>query len=167
MQFHARFALYFIFVGIMFCSTARGEIIDLVGLDHFAINVTNLQRSADWYEKILGFHVLHKWKTTWMIGRDNMKIGLFLRPNAKPLADIDSQLIIQHVAFLADGDKFAAIQSSLIKNAIQIDGPEDTGIAFSLFFHDPDGHLLEITTYHSLAPLQPLPVVKSSASHVQ
>lgn len=129
-----------------------GRAMELIGLDHFAINVSNLQQSADWYQNVLGFTILHKWNTTWMVGRDNIKIGLFLRPSAKPLPDIDSQLIIQHVAFLVDGDKFAAAQSELTKAGIKITGPEDTVIAYSIFFQDPDGHLLEITTYHPVPP---------------
>jgi catechol 2,3-dioxygenase-like lactoylglutathione lyase family enzyme len=132
-------------------SSHAGHAMDLVGLDHFAINVSDLQRSADWYQKALGFTIRHKWNTTWMIGQDNVKIGLFLRPNAKPLPDIDSQLIIQHVAFLVDGDKFATAQDELTKAGVKLDGPEDTGIAYSIFFNDPDGHLLEITTYHPVA----------------
>jgi Glyoxalase/Bleomycin resistance protein/Dioxygenase superfamily len=67
---------------LLFNPSARA--MELVGLDHFAINVTDLQRSADWYQRVLGFAILHKWNTTWMVGRDNIKIGLFLRPNAKP-----------------------------------------------------------------------------------
>ena len=137
---------------VVFLSNNHARAMDLDGLDHFAINVTDLQRAADWYQKVFGFTVLHKWDTTWMIGRDNMKIGLFLRPNATPLPNIDSQLIIQHVAFLVDGDKFDAAKNALLQAGVTIDGPEDTGIAYSMFFNDPDGHLLEITTYHPVSP---------------
>ena len=147
-----RIAVFLLFFSLGNLSSFEARAIELIGLDHFAINVSDLQRSADWYQTVLGFSILHKWNTTWMIGRDNIKIGLFLRPNAKPLPDIDSQLIIQHVAFLVDGDKFSAAQDSLTKAGVKIDGPEDTGIAFSMFFQDPDGHLLEITTYHPQAP---------------
>ena len=31
---------------------------------------------------------------------------------------------------------------------VPVEGPEDTGVAYSLFVNDPDGHLLELTTYH-------------------
>jgi catechol-2,3-dioxygenase len=72
---------------------------ELVGLDHYAVNVADLQRAADWYQRVLGFKVLHKWTTTWMVGKDNIKVGLFLRPDAKPPADPDKELLIQHVAF--------------------------------------------------------------------
>jgi catechol 2,3-dioxygenase-like lactoylglutathione lyase family enzyme len=83
-----------------------------------------------------------------MIGKGNIKVGLFLRPMAKPLPDIDSQFIIQHVAFLVDGDKFDALVAGLKAAGIQMDPVEDTGIAYSVFMHDPDNNLLEITTYH-------------------
>jgi catechol 2,3-dioxygenase-like lactoylglutathione lyase family enzyme len=142
---------------------------DLVGLDHFAINVSNLQQSADWYQRVLGFQVLHKWTTTWMVGKDNIKVGLFLRPDAKPPADPDKENLIQHVAFLVDGDKFDGIVKEIQDKGIQIQGPEDTGIAYSIFFNDPDGILLEITTYHQVAPAQQQPsaAATTSGSHAR
>jgi catechol-2,3-dioxygenase len=142
---------------------------DLVGLDHFAINVSNLQQSADWYQRVFEFQVLHKWTTTWMVGKDNIKIGLFLQPGAKPPADPDKVNLIQHVAFLVDGDKFDGIVKEIQSKSIQIQGPEDTGIAYSIFFNDPDGILLEITTYHPVAQAQQqqLPAATSSGSHAR
>ena len=131
---------------------SQARAVDLVGMDHYAVNVADLKRSADWYQRILGFRVLHQWKTTWMVGKDNVKVGLFLRPNAKPLPDIDRQFIIQHVAFLVDGDKFDGIVAELKADGLTFDPPEDTGIAYSIFFHDPDNNLLEITTYHPVPP---------------
>jgi catechol 2,3-dioxygenase-like lactoylglutathione lyase family enzyme len=125
---------------------------ELVGLDHYAINVIDLQRSADWYCRILGFNILHKWEKAWMVGRGNIKVGLFLRPTAIPVDDINSEIIIQHVAFLVDGDKFVAARDELVEKDVDVDGPDDTGIAYSCFFTDPDGHLLEITTYHANVP---------------
>jgi catechol-2,3-dioxygenase len=130
---------------------------ELVGLDHYAVNVADLPRAADWYQRILGFNVLHKWNTTWMVGKDNIKVGLFLRPDAKPPADPDKELLIQHVAFLLDGDKFDAALKELADKGVQIDGPEDTGIAYSAFFNDADGNLLEFTTYHRLPLPAPAP----------
>jgi catechol 2,3-dioxygenase-like lactoylglutathione lyase family enzyme len=125
---------------------------DLVDLDHVGMNVANLQRSADWYHRVFGFVIIHKWNTTWMVGRDNIRLGLFLRPSASSVADTDKLLMIQHVAFLVDGDKFAAALAALTKAAVKFDPPEDTGIAYSVFFNDPDGHQLELTMYHPASP---------------
>jgi len=131
--------------------------IALDGLDHVAINVKDVKRSVAWYQKVFGFRVLHTWPSgTTMVGRDNIKIGLYVRPKASPLPlvgkpprpDIDSQLIIQHFAFLVDGDKFGAALAALQRTGIPYDGPDDTGIACSIFVYDPDGHKVELTWYH-------------------
>lgn len=133
---------------LLAASTTYSSAVNLIGLDHYAITVTDLQRSASWYQRVLGFAVLHKWSTTWMVGKDNIKVGLFLRPKGKPIDDIDNTIAIQHVAFLIDGDKFSDAQAQFKALGVPFEGPEDTGIAYSIFFKDPDGHLLEITTYH-------------------
>jgi len=125
-----------------------GQKIELVGLDHFAINVRDLQISADWYQKAFGFEILHRWQTTWMVGRGNIKVGLFYRPNAVAPPDLETVLVIKHIAFLVDGDKFAGAQHAL-RDAGNSFGPaEDSGIAYSIFVSDPDNNQLEITTYH-------------------
>jgi catechol 2,3-dioxygenase-like lactoylglutathione lyase family enzyme len=159
-------------LGLAFCLGGRPALtLELVGLDHYAVNVADLQRAADWYQRALGFKVLHKWQTTWMVGKDNIKVGLFLRPDAKPPSDPDKELLIQHVAFLLDGDKFYAALKELADKGVQVDGPEDTGIAFSAFFNDADGNLLEFTTYHQLPAPAPAPLpaaaVKSRGSHTK
>lgn len=127
---------------------ATSVAIELKRLDHVGINVTNLQNSADWYEKVLNFKVIHKWNTTWMIRRGNMRIGLFLRPNAVKVEDIDHKLAITHFAFLTNAKGFNEAQSTLTKLGIKFDPPEDTGIAHSIFINDPDGYQIEVTTYY-------------------
>jgi catechol 2,3-dioxygenase-like lactoylglutathione lyase family enzyme len=117
-------------------------------MDHVGINVTDLQRSADWYEKVLGFTIFHKWKTTWMISRADMHIGLFLRPSAKKIDDLDNTLAITHFAYATDAKGFQEAQDKLKKLGVKFDPPEDTGVAYSLFIYDPDGCQIEITNYH-------------------
>jgi catechol 2,3-dioxygenase-like lactoylglutathione lyase family enzyme len=126
--------------------------IHLDGIDHFGINVHDWQTSADWYNRILGFEVLHKWDNAWMIGRGNIKIGLFIQPGAVPLPDLNSQLVIRKIAFLVDGDKFAGVIAELKQMGVDVSATEDTGIAYSVFIHDPDGYTLEFTTFHGDGP---------------
>jgi|SwirhisoilCB2_FD_contig_31_31809079_length_1259_multi_2_in_0_out_0_1 catechol-2,3-dioxygenase len=126
---------------------AHGSV-SIKALDHVALNITDLQRSANWYHDVFGFEVFHKWNTTWMIHRKGMKIGLFLRPNAASIGDTDNKLAITHFAFVTSAHGFADAQVRLKKLGIKFDPPEDTGIAFSIFLSDPDGYQVEITTYH-------------------
>lgn len=120
----------------------------ILRMDHVGINVTNLQRSADWYQEALGFTIFHKWKTTWMISRGDMHLGLFLRPNAKKIDDLDNTLAITHFAYATDDKGFREAQDRLTKLGIKFDPPEDTGVAHSIFIYDPDGYQVEITSYY-------------------
>ena len=45
------------------------------------------------------------------------------------------------------GEAFGQAQAELKELGISFDPPEDTGIAFSIFVLDPDGHQIELTTY--------------------
>jgi len=116
-------------------------------IDHIGINVHDLAISFQFYHSVFGFEIIHKWKTTWMIGKDNIRIGVFERKNALPVCNIDQAVAITHVAFRTDADGFAAAQEQLKKLGIAFDPPEDTGIAYSIFVLDPDGHQVEVTSY--------------------
>lgn len=61
--------------------------LELTGMDHLGINITDLQRSADWYERVLGLGVLHLWKTRWLVSRGNIKLGSSsgLMPSRSPI----------------------------------------------------------------------------------
>jgi catechol 2,3-dioxygenase-like lactoylglutathione lyase family enzyme len=117
-------------------------------MDHVGINVTDLQRSADWYQRVLGFKVFHKWQTTWMLSRGDMHLGLFLRPDAKKIDNLDTTLAITHFAYATDSNGFMAAQRRLKALNVQFDPPEDTGVAHSIFIYDPDGYQVEITSFY-------------------
>ena len=121
----------------------------LLRIDHTAINVKSLQNTFDWYNKVFGFEIIHKWTHTWMIGDQQIKIGVFERPEASVISDIGENIIaIQHFAFLTDKDGFEKAVEDLDRLGIPHEPVEDSGIAFSVFVIDPDGHLVEITYYY-------------------
>jgi catechol 2,3-dioxygenase-like lactoylglutathione lyase family enzyme len=88
------------------------------------------------------------------------------RPRETPLAaaliepelavdDLDNKLAIQHFAFGVTNNDFQLAVDTLQVSGIEFEGPEDTGIAFSLFLSDPDHHTVEITSYHEPVPPDP------------
>lgn len=86
-----------------------------------------------------------------MIGKEVIKIGVFERPEASVISDIDKNIIaIQLFAFLTDKVGFENAVAEIDKMGIPHEPVEDTGIALSIFLTDPDGHQVEITTYHDL-----------------
>lgn len=127
---------------------ARSQAPNLLALDHVALHVADLEKSAAWYEGRFGFQILHRWDGVWMIGKDNIKIGLFLVDKPAAVDDPDHKKIIEHFAFSVDGDKFQATIDKFRADGIAVGAVEDTGIAFSVFLEDPDGYKVEITSYH-------------------
>ena len=120
---------------------------DLQRIDHIGLNVRDLSTSYQFYRAVFGFDIVHKWTTTWMVGNDLIRLGLFQRPKAGPVCNIDEALSITHVAFRMSGEAFGQAQAELKGLGVSFDPPEDTGIAFSIFVLDPDGHQIELTTY--------------------
>jgi catechol 2,3-dioxygenase-like lactoylglutathione lyase family enzyme len=120
---------------------------ELERIDHVGLNVRDLRASADFYSRVFGFGILHKWTTTWMVGTEVIRLGLFQRPVASPVCNIDNAVALTHLALRTDATGFATAQQELRSLGIPFDDPEDTGIAYSIFVLDPDGHQIEITTY--------------------
>jgi catechol 2,3-dioxygenase-like lactoylglutathione lyase family enzyme len=120
----------------------------LEGIDHIAMGVRDVERSAKWYIDILGFEKLHE--GTWggvptFIGKGNTGIALF-PASQEPKLSTDREIRMLHLAFRADRENFLAAQHELEKCGIKIEF-QDHEIAHSIYFRDPDGHQLEITTY--------------------
>ena len=100
-----------------FCWTAIAchSKVDVTGIVHVAIRVTNLDASAKWYEAQFGFRKLQDWKGVRMIGKGNVRIGLFLVEKPKPLDDFPSRLVIEHFAFGVSADRFQAALEQIRK----------------------------------------------------
>ena len=120
---------------------------ELERIDHVGLNVRDLDASADFYSRVFGFGIVHKWTTTWMVGTGAIRLGLFQRPTSSPVCNIDNAIALTHLALRTDATGFEAAKRELRELGIAFDNPEDTGIAYSVFVLDPDGHQIEITTY--------------------
>lgn len=128
---------------------------NLIGIDHFAVNVRSLADAEAWYSKVFGFTPLHRWPGVTMVGSGNVRVGLFEVPNAALSGALDNVLAITHVAFLVDGDKFQSALDELRALGLHVEGPENTGIAFSIFIQDLDQNKIELTTYHGAGAPMP------------
>ena len=71
-----------------YASTFQG-----VGLNHLAIRVTNVERSRDFYQKLLGLPVIHEGQDNCFLGLGKNFLTLFqvflskLTPSSKPTTD--------------------------------------------------------------------------------
>ena len=120
----------------------------LEGIDHVAVGVRDIDRSAEWYIDVLGFERLHEgmWNgVPTFIGKGNTGIALF-PANQEPKTSAHRGIRMLHLAFRADRESFLAAQQELKKRGIKFEF-QDHEISHSIYFRDPDGHQLEITTY--------------------
>lgn len=129
-------------------------------IDHVELFVPDRYEAARWYEQVLGLKIVREFEH-WagpaggplMISSDggSTMLALFTGP---PQGNREA-VGIRRVAFRVSGEGFLQFlqrlpELSLTNGTGQTVTPEatvDHGRAFSIYFTDPSGNMLEITTY--------------------
>lgn len=120
------------------------------GIDHVALNVRNLEVSLAFYRQVLGLERLHE--EAWgdrpaVIGAGTTALALFAADESEAGAEIrQGEAGMRHVAFRVDRASFEQAEGRLGDHGLEYT-VSDHGIAWSIYFRDPDGYKLEITTY--------------------
>ena len=129
--------------------------IDVEGIDHVAMSVRDVERATQWYIDVLGFKRLHQgmWDgVPVFIGKGTTALALFpIRPEHESKGtdgpERESKGVrMLHLALRANRKNFLAAQDELKRRGIRFEF-QDHEISHSIYFRDPDGHRLEITTY--------------------
>lgn len=110
-------------------------------LDHVALTVSDLRKSTEWYQRVLGLE--RRYQEAWgdeptFVCAGSTGLALFPAENAPSK--------MTHLAFRADRETFERAQRELKQQGIEFVF-QDHQIVHSIYFTDPDGHRLEITTY--------------------
>lgn len=122
---------------------------NLEGLDHIAISVRDVERSVQWYVDVLGLERQHA--DVWdgvpeFVGKGATGIAIFPVRESSDGAGKAPPVRMRHFALRADRPNFLQAQRELKERGIDFEF-EDHTIAHSIYFRDPDGFHLEITTY--------------------
>lgn len=120
------------------------------GIDHIAIMVRDVKVSAQWYQDVLGLQRLHE--ATWadypaVVGTGTTSIALFpvAGDDPKPRPDRNT-LAMRHFALRVTRANLDAAKKDLAQRSIPFTEAHHQ-IAESVYFLDPDGHEIELTTY--------------------
>ncbi len=130
------------------------------GLDHVAFSVRDVERSVQWYIDVLGFE--KRYEGMWdgvpvFIGKGETALAIFpVRENESGAVAQPASIRILHLALRTDHANFLKAQNELNERGIKFTF-QDHEISHSIYFRDPDGHKLEITTYEleGRAPSRP------------
>jgi catechol 2,3-dioxygenase-like lactoylglutathione lyase family enzyme len=122
---------------------------ELEGLDHLALAVRDVQRSAKWYVDVLGFE--RRYQGMWegvpvFVGKGRTAIALFPLGRDRASAQPREPGGMLHFALRADRRNFLAAQRDLTSRGIAFHF-QDHEISHSIYFRDPDGYEVEVTTY--------------------
>jgi len=124
-------------------------VIEIEGIDHVALSVRDVEESARWYTDVLGFEP--RWPGMWngvptFIGKGTTALALFPAASNTAADPSRRRTGMLHLAFRATREAFLAAQEDLQQRGIAFEF-QDHEISHSIYFRDPDGHELEITTY--------------------
>jgi len=122
---------------------------ELDGVHHIGLNVSNLERAESFYTHVLGFKVIDRYQDEichTMLEAGITKIHLFESTDLE-FDDAITRLSedgYAHIAFGTNRKKFPQVMEELRKHNVPFRGPLILGKGESVHFKDPDGNHLEI-----------------------
>lgn len=121
-------------------------LVDVEQFDHVAFTVSDLAKSRQWYEQVLGLE--RRYAEAWpdfpvVLCAGEACVALF-PSSAERTPQPNSGL--RHLAFRTSRAAFDLAREALAAREIAFH-IEDHGICHSLYLADPDGYQVEVTTY--------------------
>jgi len=122
----------------------------VTGVSHAALTVTDLQRSKQWYERVLGWSAVFEGDgpgVRFAVGAlpGGLLIGLREYDGADRSAFDPTRVGLDHLALLVPVEELDDWERSFTELDVQHDPVQDTPFGPVLNFKDPDGIALELT----------------------
>lgn len=125
--------------------------VKVVDIDHFVLTVSSIERTAEFYERVLGMkHIVFGPKKRSALLFGDRKINLHPSPSPIDPKAIEPTPGSADVCFLVDDiDAVGAHLKACGVAVIEGPGPRDgaRGTIRSYYIRDPDGNLVELSAY--------------------
>ena len=120
-------------------------------LDHFGVDVSDLDRAERFYVEVLGMSVAMRLPDQRLLRYGDGSCALFLKRDRVPgaLALIEHPLGESHHAFEVPWEDLERARRLFAERGIPYHAPIDWGDHECLYFLDPDGNLLELVGYRA------------------
>ena len=130
-------------------SPSGGQNLSIERIDHIALVITSLETSVSWYQDMFGFENFgtSPGSSVTYIGNSDTRLAMLEASDESPFIPP----VLQgaqgcHFAFRTDGAAFVGYQDKLDRERIRYDRLIHSD-SQSIYFSDPDGYMIEVTTY--------------------
>ena len=111
----------------------------ITGINHVTLAVRDLEKSLEFYRKVLGFRVAARWEKGAYLLAGDLWVALLVDPMTRENALPE----YTHVAFSVSNENFDAVAERIRASGATI-WKENESEGPSLYFEDPNGHKLEV-----------------------
>lgn len=116
-------------------------------LDHITITAKDPARSVAFYRDVLGMTMAFEWPGEVSVLRAGETYLAIAWWNSGKAPERPPAIAVHHFAFKVDADSYHEAKTALPRQGVEIEEESDHGVHQSLYFRDPDGHLLELACY--------------------
>jgi catechol 2,3-dioxygenase-like lactoylglutathione lyase family enzyme len=132
-------------------------------LDHITITSSDPARSARFYAEVLGLEPSYEWPgEITMLKSGSTFLAIAHWAHGKSSTE-QPAITVDHFAWRVDQKTYESAPGELRAKGIAIDHESDYGICRSLYFRDPDGHLVELVCYELTGAQEKMPRTGTSA----
>lgn len=106
------------------------------------LSVADLDRSLDYWQRVVGLRVLDRENGTASLGADSELVRFVEEPGSRPA---DGHTGLYHVALLVpDRPSLARWLAHAARNQVRLEGLSDHDVSEAIYLRDPDRHGIEI-----------------------